>query len=64
MPRSQSVVKIPEEKLQMATKAKAKKTTAKEANGKSKTATVLAMLRKPNGVTRAQVLSMVDWQAV
>jgi hypothetical protein len=55
------------------TKAKAK--TAKRphgakampkrpANGKSKTAVVLAMLRRPNGCTRAQVLSMIDWQAI
>jgi hypothetical protein len=45
----------------MATKkAKAKKAT--KANGK--TSVVLSMLRRPNGVTRAQVLSMVDWQAV
>ena len=47
----------------MAAKKKAK-TPGKKANGKSKTAKVIALLQRPNGVTREQVLSMIDWQAI
>ena len=47
----------------MAAKKKAK-TPGKKADGKSKTAKVIALLQRPNGVTREQVLSMIDWQAI
>jgi hypothetical protein len=51
----------------MATKKKAKapvKTTAKKANGKSKTSVVLAMLKRPAGCTRVQALAATKWSAL
>jgi hypothetical protein len=66
----------PQEEFQMATtKSKAKKTaTTKKANGKgaaksaprkeSKAAKVVALLRRPSGCTREQVLEVTGWKAV
>jgi 3-methyladenine DNA glycosylase Mpg len=56
----------------MATKAKAKKTTAKKTvkktakktNGSGKSEQVIALMRRANGVTRAEVLELTDWSAV
>ena len=48
-------------------KAKAKKAPAtKKANGKttSKTAKVLALLRRPQGCTREQALAATEWTAL
>ena len=46
----------------MATK-KAKKAAAKT-NGKSKTQAVVALMRRPKGVTRKEVLALTEWSAV
>jgi hypothetical protein len=53
-------------------KSKAKKTTAKKTtNGKSakaphenKTQKVIAMLKRPSGCTREQVLEVIKWKAI
>jgi hypothetical protein len=47
----------------MATKAKAKKTTAKT-NGTNKTQAVVKLMRRAKGVTRPEVLALTNWQAV
>jgi hypothetical protein len=56
------IVDQPTGVIQMATKKKAK--APAKTNTKSKTAVVLAMLKRPNGVTRQQVLSMVEWPSI
>ena len=50
----------------MATKSKAKKTTKTvKANGSTgKSAKVIALMKRPNGVTRAEVLAVTGWKAV
>jgi Protein of unknown function (DUF3489) len=44
------------------TSSKAKKAT--NGSGKSKTAQVIALMKRPSGVTRAQVLELTGWKAV
>jgi hypothetical protein len=46
----------------MATK-KAKKAAAKT-NGKNKTQAVVALMRRPKGVTRKEVVALTEWSAV
>jgi hypothetical protein len=49
------------------TKAKTKKTVAKKINGKSnksKTQSALALLRRPKGATRVEILKALGWAAV
>lgn len=48
------------------TKAKAKKTTAKKTNGKSRNLTqaVVALMRRAKGCTREEVLALTKWKAV
>ena len=45
-------------------KAKAPAKKATKANGKSKTAVVLAMLKRPAGCTRQQALAATKWSAL
>jgi hypothetical protein len=46
----------------MATKAKA--TPSKKANGKNKTQAVAALMRRPKGMTREEVLALTQWPSV
>ena len=46
----------------MATKSK--KSTTKSKPGENKTAKVVAMLKRPSGVTREEVLTVTGWKAV
>jgi len=46
----------------MATKSK--KSTTKAKRGENKTAKVIAMLKRPSGVTRTEVLKVTGWKAV
>jgi hypothetical protein len=55
----------------MATKSKAKKTTAKKTNGtksalrkEGKMARVRALMARSSGATREQILELTDWKAV
>jgi hypothetical protein len=49
----------------MATKTKAKKSNGKTAKPRqSKSAKIVAMLQRPSGVTREQVLKVTGWKAV
>ena len=51
-------------KTKKTTTKKPTKTATKKANGSSKTAQVIALMKRASGVTRAEVLELTGWKAV